>query len=79
MQLNKVHSVTVISAVAQQLGVEEDLLHEISIDMEPEDGVIWVYGLGDESEDGIMAFTADGVDQLRNLLEMHRENCRTTK
>ncbi len=79
MQLNKVHSVTVISAVAQQLGVEEDLLHEISIDMEPEDGVIWVYGLGDESEDGIMALTADGVDQLRNLLEMHRENYRTTK
>ena len=79
MQLNKVYSVTVISAVAQQLGVEEDLLHEISINMEPEDGVIWVYGLGDESEDGIMAFTPEGVDQLRNLLEMHRENCRTTK
>jgi hypothetical protein len=30
MQRNKVHSVTVISAVARQLGVEQDLLHEIS-------------------------------------------------
>jgi len=71
MQRNKVHSVTVIAAVAQQLGVDEDLLHEISIGMETEDGVIKVYGLGDHS---IMAFTDEGVDELKNLLEMHREN-----
>jgi hypothetical protein len=71
MQRNKVHSVTVISAVALELGVDEDLLHEISISMEPEDGVIWVYGL---DADGIMAFTAEGVDELRSLLEIHREN-----
>ncbi len=71
MQLNKVHSVTVISAVALELGVDEDLLHEISIGMEPEDGIIWVYGL---DEDGIKAFTAEGVDELRNLLEIHRED-----
>jgi hypothetical protein len=69
MQRNKVHAVTAIAAVAQQLGVNEDLLHEISIGMEPEDGVIWVYGIG---EDGIMAFTEEGVDELKNLLEMHR-------
>jgi len=30
MQRNKVYSVTVIAAVAQQLGVDEELLHEIS-------------------------------------------------
>lgn len=42
MQLNKVHSITVISAVALELGVEEELLHEISIGMEPEDGILWV-------------------------------------
>ena len=71
MQRNKVHSITVIAAVAQQLGVEEDLLHEISLGMDPEDGVIWVYGL---NEDGIMAFTDEGVDELRNLLDIHREN-----
>ncbi len=44
--------------------------------MEPEDGVIWVHGLG---EDGIMAFTAEGVDELKNLLEIHRENSDTIK
>ena len=71
MQRNKVYSVTVIAAVAQHLGVDEDLLHQISIGMEPEDGVIRVYGLGDDS---IMAFTDEGVDELKNLLEMYREN-----
>jgi hypothetical protein len=71
MQRNKVYSVTVIAAVAQQLGVDEDLLHDISIGMEPEDGVIRVYGLG---ADSIVAFTDEGVDELKNLLEMRRKN-----
>jgi hypothetical protein len=67
-QRNKVHAVTVIAAVAQELGVDEDLLHDISIGMEPEDGVIWVYGLGGDS---VMAFTDEGVDELKNLLESY--------
>jgi hypothetical protein len=71
MQRNKVYAVTVIAAVAEQLGVDEDLLHEISVRLEPEDGVIWVYGIG---EDAIMAFTNEGVDELKNLLEMHRQD-----
>jgi hypothetical protein len=71
VQRNKVYAVTVIAAVAEELGVDEDLLHELSIGMEPEDGVIRVLGLG---EDSIMAFTDEGVDELKNLLEMHREN-----
>jgi predicted metal-dependent TIM-barrel fold hydrolase len=49
----------------------EELLHEISIGMEPEDGVIRVYGIG---EHGIMAFTDEGTEELKKLLEMHREN-----
>ena len=71
MQRNKVHAVTVIAAVAQELGVDEDLLHEISVGLDTEDGVIWVYGIG---EDAIIAFTEDGVEELKNLLEMRREN-----
>lgn len=71
IQRNKVHAVTVIAAVAQELGVDEDLLHEISMGLDTEDGVIWVYGFG---EDAIKAFTDDGVEELKNLLEMHREN-----
>ena len=38
--------------------------------MEPEDGLIWVLGLGDES---VMAFTDDGVDSLVELIKIHRE------
>jgi hypothetical protein len=71
MQRNKVYAVTVIAAVAEQLGVDEDLLHEISVGLEPEDGVIWVYGIGD---DAIKAFTEDGVEELKTLLEMHCED-----
>jgi hypothetical protein len=71
MQRNKVYAVTVIAAVARELGVGEDLLHEISIGMQPEDGVIWVYGIG---EDAIMAFTDEGIEELKNLLEMHRQD-----
>jgi len=70
-QRNKVYSVTVIAAVALQLGVDEDLLHDLSVGLEPEDGVIRVHGLGDDS---IMAFTGEGIDELKTLLEMHREN-----
>ena len=70
-QRNKVYSVTVITAVAQELGVDEAILHDISIGMEPEDGVIMVYGLG---EDSITAFTDEGVDELKNLLESYRRD-----
>ena len=68
MQRNKVFSVTTIAAVARQLGVDEGLLHEISIAMAPEDGVIWVRDLG---ADYIMAFTDEGVGELKILLEIH--------
>lgn len=70
-QRNKVYAVTVIAAVAQELGVDEDLLHDLSIGMEPEDGVIMVYGLG---EDSVTAFTDEGVEELKNLLESYRRD-----
>ncbi|PPQ33239.1 hypothetical protein CCR94_02230 [Rhodoblastus sphagnicola] len=61
-QRNKVHSVTTIARVAIDLGVDEDCLWDIANQMEPEDGLIWVYGLGD---DGVMAFSEDAVECLR--------------
>ena len=71
MGLPQLRDVTVITAVAQELGVDEAILHDISIGMEPEDGVIMVYGLG---EDSITAFTDEGVDELKNLLESYRRD-----
>ena len=60
-----------IARVAQILGEDEDLLHDISIEMEPEDGVIHVYGIGD---DYTPAFTDLGIENLRELLKIHRAN-----
>ena len=71
MQRNKVYAVTVIAAVAQELGIDEGLLHDLSIGMEPEDGVIRIYGLG---EDSVTAFTDEGVEELKNLLKAHKHD-----
>jgi len=51
--------------VANLLGEDEDWLHELSIDMFPEDGRLWVYGVG---EDGVTAFTEDGIENLRQII-----------
>ena len=42
-----------------------DFLFDVAIEMEPEDGLIWVLSLGDES---VMAFTDFGVDSLVDLI-----------
>ena len=50
--VNKVHHVTTITQVAKVLGEDEDWLRDVANEMEIEDGVIWVYGVG---EDGVQA------------------------
>ncbi len=67
MQRNKVHHVYTIEHVAKDLGVTEDLIHDLTLGLEPEDGLIWVYGIDDD--DGVLAFTDDGVDEVRLLIE----------
>ncbi len=71
MHINKVHHVTTVNHVAEQLGMDEDRLSDIASEMEIEDGVIWVYGIG---EDGILAFTDFGIENLRDLIKMHKDN-----
>ena len=39
--------------------------------MDAEDGLIWVYGVG---EDGVMAFTDFGVETPMELIRIHKEN-----
>ena len=56
---NKVHHVTIIARVAEQLGEDEDWLWDVTSGMDIEDGVIWVYGIG---EDGVLAFTDFGIE-----------------
>ena len=54
MHVNKVYRVRTIDRVAKDLGEDVDFLFDVAIEMEPEDGLIWVLSLGDES---VMAFT----------------------
>ena len=70
MQRNKVHHVYTAGLVAQRLGVDEDLIHELTLGLEPEDGVIWVYGVDDD--DGITAFTDEGVEEVKLILEEYK-------
>ena len=65
MQLNKFHSVKTIDRVAAELGESVDRIFELAINMEPKDGVIWVYGPSDEN---VMAFSAFGIENLREII-----------
>jgi hypothetical protein len=69
MQLNKIHSVKTVDRVAAELGETVDRLHELAIRMEPEDGVIWVYGT---AEIEILAFTPFGIENLVEMIAMER-------
>ena len=62
-------SVFTITYVAKMLGEDEDWLHDLSIDMFPEDGCLRVYGVG---EDGVTAFTEHGIDCLKQIIADER-------
>jgi len=64
-----ISAVFTIGYVANLLGEDEDWLFELSIGMEPEDGCLWVHGVG---EDGVPAFTRDGIDNLREIIADER-------
>jgi hypothetical protein len=58
-------AVFTIGYVTNMLGEDEDWLHELSIDMFPEDGCLRVYGV---AEDGVTAFTRDGIECLQQII-----------
>ncbi len=62
-------AVFTIGYVANLLGEDEDWLHDLSIDMFPEDGCLHVYGAG---EDGVTAFTDYGIECLRQIIADER-------
>lgn len=69
--VDKVHHTYTIAWVAEMLGEDEDWLADIAHEMDGEDGLIWVYGPGDE---GVMAFTDFGIEMLQDLIEIHKAN-----
>ncbi len=69
--VNKVHHVTTIARVAEQLGEDKDWLCDVANEMDQEDGLIWVYGPADHA---IMAFTDFGIETLTSIIEIHKAN-----
>ena len=67
-QVNKVHHVHTIARAAAMLGEDEDWLRDVAI-VDQEDGLIWVYGPGDES---VMAFTDFGIETLTGLIASYK-------
>lgn len=64
-------AVFTIARVAQMLGEDEDWLSDVALEMEPEDGCLTVYGVGDE---GTTSFTSFGIENLKELIEIHKAN-----
>jgi hypothetical protein len=68
--VNKVSHVFTLSHVAEMLGEDEEWLFEVAEEMDTEDGQLWVVGVG---EDGVMAFTDDGIENLKELIAIHND------
>lgn len=58
-----------IDYVAKMLGEDVEWLHELQIDMQSEDGCLWVHGVG---EDGVPAFTKYGIENLKETIADER-------
>jgi hypothetical protein len=73
---NKVHHVHTIARVAEMLGEDEDWPWDVANEMDQEDGLIWVYGPGDDS---IIAFTDFGIETLTGLVEIYKASPKLLK
>jgi hypothetical protein len=59
MHINKVSHVATMNRVAEDVGENEDWLFDVATKCTPKNGVVWVYGVG---EDGVMAFTDFAIE-----------------
>jgi len=74
--INKVSHVFALSHVAEMLGENEESLFEVAEEMDTEDGQLWVVGVG---EDAVMAFTDDGIENLKELIAIHKDTPASSK
>ena len=65
-----------LARVAEMLGEDQDWLDDISDELEPEDGLIAVYGTGEEYT---IAFTEFGIENLKQIIQIHRADASRTK
>ena len=69
MPPNARSAVHTIARVAEMLGEDEAWLWDVANEMDAEDGLVWVYGPGDN---GVMAFTDFGIETLTLLVEIYK-------
>ena len=69
MTLAAISHVFTLKYVAEKLGEEEGWLWDLQVYLEPEDGRLWVYGVG---EDGVPAFTDYGIECLEQIIADER-------
>lgn len=62
-------AVFTIARVAAMLGEDEDWLSDVALEMDPEAGRLTIYGVDDE---GTTGFTSFGIENLKELIEMHK-------
>jgi hypothetical protein len=70
VHVNKVDHVTTVERVAARLDESVDYILDVALEMDAEDGVIWVYGIGD---DGVLASTDFGIETLVEPIEIHKD------
>lgn len=63
--------VITLRRAAELLGEDPELLWDMAIDMESERGCLWMHDTGDQQT---VAFTADGIDYLREMLAEFKRN-----
>ncbi|SEE20635.1 hypothetical protein SAMN05444161_9199 [Rhizobiales bacterium GAS191] len=64
-------SAVTISRAAAILSQDEELLWDLALDMEPEDGCLWIHGTDDQQT---IAFTAQGLEYLRELISERKRS-----
>ena len=64
-----ISAIFTIGYVATLLGEDKDWIFDLSISMFLEDGCLRVHGVG---EDGVPAFTRDGIENLRQIIADER-------
>jgi hypothetical protein len=63
------NAVFTIAHVAEMLGKDLDWLLDVALEMHPEDGCLTVY---DVNDGGTTAFTSFGIENLKELIEIHK-------
>ena len=69
LTLAAISHVFTLKYLAEKLGEDELWLWDLQINMDPEDGCLWVHGAGEE---GVPGFTAFGIECLQEIIAIER-------